>query len=235
MKRILQTFNRPLVWASIIFIYIELPSKHFTVTEMISAFFWGTFSLWIVGYTTTDIWHALCHKYDFLWETFHKLHHDAFTSDMNFQSETLMKSRLTHDLSETFLMLFTSTLFLFLLYKTCTPGWIGAIYCCLSAVNGSYNAIRIGLGDVNHLLRTDAAHQPQIFREPPHEWLVNPVGHLPHHTHDMQCYMSGKLKLYDKLMGTANSLVGKTIFIVSNNLEGDMADVIPTGCLKNRS
>lgn len=235
MERILQTFNRPLVWTSIIFIYMELASKHFSVTEMLSACFWGTFSLWIVGYTTTDIWHALCHKYDYFWETFHKLHHDAFISDMTFQPETLMKSRFTHDLSETLLMLFISILFLFMLYITSTPGWIGATYACLSAVNGSYNAIRIGLGDVNHLYRTDFAHQPQVFKKPPHEWLVDPAGHLPHHTQDMQSYISGKLKLYDKLMGTANSLVGKTIFILSNDLEGDMADVTPTGCFKDRS
>lgn len=236
MERILQTFNRPLVWTIIISFYMELTFKHLTVTEMLSAFFWGTFSLWIVSYTTTDIWHALCHKYDFLWEIFHKLHHDAFASDMTFdmtlqeeKQKILMKSKFTHDLSEIFLMFFISTLFLFLLYKTCTPGWIGAIYPCLSTVNYSYNAIRIGLGDMSRL---DLAHQRQDLKEPPHEWLVNPAGHLLHHAQDTHSYISGKLKLYDKLMGTANSLVGKKIFIFSNELEGDMADASLLDALK---
>lgn len=229
MVRILQTFNQPLVWTSIIFIYIELISNHFTVTEILSTFFWGTFSLWIVGYGTTDIWHAFCHKYDFLWEKFHKLHHEAFASDMTFHKEKLMKSKLTHDLSEIFLMFFISTLFLFLLYKSCTPGWIGAIYPCLSAVNYSYNAVRIRLGDVNCL---DLAHKPQKFEKPPNEWLVDPAGHFLHHNQDMHSYISGKLKLYDKLMGTANGLLEKRIFIFSNDLEGDTADVSLLNALK---
>ena len=203
----LSVLNRPLGWLILIIVYEAY--SDFNLIEIISSIFLAIASLWLVGYLSTDIFHACNHLFEWVGKKWHMPHHSCFRSDASIRNvKTFKHSRWSHDFSETSLMLLSTSIFTFSLWYLNIGGWYGSFYGCIHALVGIYNAVRIGCGDLEHFRKTDPGHQPQLYTQPPSEWLVNASAHWRHHVCDINAYFGGKTTLVDKILGTANSLNG---------------------------
>lgn len=206
----LSALNRPIGWLILIIVYAAYGD--FCLMNIISSIFLAIASLWLIGYLSTDIFHTCNHLFEWIGKKWHLLHHSCFKSDASIRNEnTFKKSRFSHDLSETLLMLLATSIFTFSLWNSNIGGWYGSLYGCIHALVGIYNAVRIGCGDLEYFAKTDPGHQPQVFTQPPSEWLVNASGHWRHHVCDINAYFGGKTTIVDKILGTANSLRGNYI------------------------
>jgi monoglucosyldiacylglycerol epimerase len=213
--------NRPLVWLIAVLV-TGASHSNFDFLEILDSIFWAIVSLWLIGYLSTDIFHVCNHKLHWLFTKWHWLHHSCFKRDGSIRNfDIFIKARWRHDFPETILMLLTTLSFIVLLYYLSVDGFYGGFYGCIHAVVGICNAVRIGCGNLDHFKRTDIGHQPQVFDRCPSEWFVNAAGHWRHHVDNVNTYFGGKTTVVDKILGTANSLRGRSIncSIDSKNLD----------------
>lgn len=88
---------------------------------------------------------------------------------------------------------------------------LGAFFGVIYATKSLTIAILRGYG-IKWAIETDVNHQPGLL-DPPSSRKVNRGYHWRHHFENPNAYFSGILPFFDKLMGTALSLKGKTIAV----------------------
>ncbi|NJP21544.1 MAG: bifunctional sterol desaturase/short chain dehydrogenase [Hydrococcus sp. CRU_1_1] len=160
-----------------------------------------------------DCYHALAHHWQPLYRL-HVWHHRVFRPDLSVASEQIYRqAHWYNDVPESLVMLLFSflpgTIALTNNTNYALAGWLGSLYTLGFLVVGI--ARGMGIPHVDEL--TDFSHRPGNFTSLPARWMVNRPYHWRHHFDNQKAYYSGTLTLFDKLMGTALSLKGKTIAV----------------------
>jgi monoglucosyldiacylglycerol epimerase len=160
-----------------------------------------------------DGYHTLSHFWPPLYRQ-HLWHHKAFRTDLSIVDPQLYRKAQWHnDLPECLVMLACCLLFGWLMAPAAPQApWLaysGAVY-TLSFLAG---AIARGLGIPGAHDLTDLTHLPGPFQASPSHWLVNRTYHWRHHFDNQQAYYCGTFTLWDRLIGTALSLKGKTVTV----------------------
>ncbi len=160
-----------------------------------------------------DGYHFISHYWTPL-SKLHNWHHRVFRPDLTVINETIYRqAQWYNDVPEALVMLCLSVIPVALAYQLSWSygwvSWLGSIY-TLSFLAG---AIARGLGiPLAHEI-TDLTHLPGEFVTTPGNWFVNKPYHWRHHFDNQKAYYCGTITLFDKLMGTALSLKGKTIAV----------------------
>ncbi len=160
-----------------------------------------------------DIYHTLAHYWQPLYRL-HVWHHKVFRPDLSVVDEAIYrKAQWRNDLPECLVMLACCLLFgWFAAAAIPQAPWLaysGAVY-TLTFLAG---AIARGLGVPGSHDLTDITHLPGPFTAIPGHWLVNRTYHWRHHFDNQQAYYCGTFTLWDRLIGRALSLKGKTIAV----------------------
>jgi hypothetical protein len=160
-----------------------------------------------------DFYHFISHYWQPLYRL-HNWHHRVFRPDLSVISESIYrKAQWYNDVPESLVMLCLSLVPVWLASQLALSygwvSWLGTIY-TLSFLGG---AIARGLGIPGVDAITDITHLPGEFATIPGDWFVNRPYHWRHHFDNQKAYYCGTFTLFDKLMGTALSLKGKTIAV----------------------
>jgi monoglucosyldiacylglycerol epimerase len=173
-------------------------------TSLVVQGFWGLLSVFLVE-LVRDSYHFLSHVWSPLMRL-HNWHHKAYKKDFTpVSAELYQKAQLYNDVPESSVMMLSMALVALL-----TPlwgFWLGAIYAA-----GFWGMAL--LRSQGHLIAlTDATHEPGPLTTIPSYWHINRSYHWRHHFDDTEAYFSGTMTVFDKLIGSALSVKGKTIAI----------------------
>lgn len=182
----------------------------FTIGITITAIALGAI-LWVE--LVRDTYHFISHYWQPLYRL-HNWHHRVFRPDLSVINETIYRqAQWYNDVPESLVMLCLSLLPVCLAYQFSRSyawvSWLGTIY-TLSFLAGAI-ARGSGISWANEI--TDITHLPGEFRTTPGNLFVNRPYHWRHHFDNQKAYYCGTLTIFDKLMGTALSLKGKTIAV----------------------
>ncbi len=182
------------------------------VTGWLPALLWGMGSVVWVEWVR-DFYHALAHHWPALYRL-HGWHHRAFRPDLTIvDPQIYRRSQWVNDVPECLVMLMASLLLWWgLAHWGLAHHWLslgGTIYTLFFLAG----AIARGSGWQWAHDATDLTHLPGPFLAPPTDWRVNRTYHWRHHFDNTQAYYSGTFSLFDKVMGTALSLKGKTVAV----------------------
>lgn len=160
-----------------------------------------------------DAYHALAHYVPPLMRL-HNWHHRVFRPDLSVVSpEIYRKAHWYNDVPEALVMLtFSGILVWALILGNVAYAWVG-ILGSLYTLTFLGSAIARGAGVPYADEWTDVTHRPGEFSVIPTSWLVNRSYHWRHHFDNQKAYYSGTFAIFDKLLGTALSLKGKTVAV----------------------
>lgn len=160
-----------------------------------------------------DTYHALSHYVPPLIRL-HNWHHRVFRPDLTVVSpEIYRKAHWYNDVPEALVMLLFSGVWVWALF------WGNIAYAWVGAVGAIYTltflgtAIARGAGIPKVDEWTDVTHRPGEFGVIPAPWMINRSYHWRHHFDNQKAYYSGTFALFDKVLGTALSLKGKTVAV----------------------
>lgn len=179
---------------------------------------WLIHGLWAIAAIlwaelTRDSYHALAHLWPALYR-WHHWHHRVFRQDFTPTSATIyQQAHWYHDVPEAIVMLGSSGSFWLLSHYWNPEQQIYSLIGVLYTLSFLLPAIGRGLGIPRVDQLTDLAHLPGDFLTPPTPWFVNRPYHWRHHFDNQNAYFCGTLTVFDKLMGTALSLKGKTVAV----------------------
>jgi monoglucosyldiacylglycerol epimerase len=173
-------------------------------TALVTQGLWGLLSVFLVE-LVRDSYHLVSHVWSPLMRL-HNWHHKAYKKDFTPVSHELYcKAQLYNDVPEASVMMLSMALVALL-----TPlwgFWLGVVY----AGGFWLMAVLRSQGHLIHL--TDATHEPGPLTTRPSYWSINRSYHWRHHFDDTEAYFSGTLSVFDKLIGTALSVKGKSIAV----------------------
>jgi hypothetical protein len=160
-----------------------------------------------------DTYHALSHYVPPLIRL-HNWHHRVFRPDLSVVSpEIYRKAHWYNDVPEALVMLLLSAVLVWaLVWGNVAYAWVGAVGPIYTLVFlGSAIARGAGVPHVDEW--TDVTHRPGEFSVIPAPWLINRSYHWRHHFDNQKAYYSSTFTFFDKFLGTALSLKGKTVAV----------------------
>jgi hypothetical protein len=162
-----------------------------------------------------DFFHSLGHRWRWLLPH-HLLHHTAYKPGYIKRLSHYYRSLWQHEVPESLVMVGVAGTGYFL---TCyRPELADFQIGCGLILMHTLQELGIKLlrtCKIDWAIKADKNHQPVPLTAPPSQWFVNAAYHYRHHFNgDPNAYFSGIISLFDKSVGTALSLKGRTIVFV---------------------